>query len=243
LSRSKDSPLNTQWWKWTIVGVAIIGLSLAWHFLPLGEWVRLFADWVKEKGALGVALFAGGYVLGTVFFFPPSLLNVAAGLTFGLWGFPLALASETIAAALAFLIARHLARDVVDKWAKQNEKFEAIDAAVGENGAKIVVLLRLSLLVPFSVANYSFGLTQVRFWPYVLASAIGMTPSTLVYVYLGHVGKATLDRGVQQTMTTQQGVLLGIGLAATVAVTAYLSILAKKALRKKGLSQGDRKQP
>ena len=238
MSKSKSFWRNKALWKWAILGLALIGLFVGSRFLPFGAWIQAFTGWVKGKGALGVALFAGGYVLGTICFFPGSLLTLAAGVAFGLWGIPLALGSATVGASLAFLVARYLARGAIEKRAKQNEKFQAIDAAVGENGWKIVGLLRLSPLVPFNLANYFFGLTQVKFWPYVLASLVGMAPGTVLYVYLGHVGKATLAGGGEQKITTQQWALLGIGLAATAAVTVYLTILAKKALKKKGASQG-----
>ena len=222
--------------KWAVLGVVVIGLFVASRFLPFGEWIEQFTDWIKEKGTLGIVLFAGGYVLGTILFFPGSLLTLAAGVAFGLWGIPVALCSATVGAALAFLVARYLARGAIEKRAKQNAKFAAIDSAVGENGWKIVGLLRLSPLVPFNLANYCFGLTQVKFWPYVLASFVGMAPGTTLYVYLGYVGKATLSGGGGQKSTTQEWVLLGVGLAATVAVTVYLTILAKKALKKKRTS-------
>ena len=62
----------------------------------------------------------------------------------------------------------------MERWARENPRFEAIDAAIREQGWKVVALLRLSPLVPFSLSNYLYGLTAVRFWPYVAASAAGM---------------------------------------------------------------------
>lgn len=216
--------------KWIALGLVVVGLLIASRFLPFGDWVQAFTDWVKGKGALGATLFAGGYVLGTLAFFPGSLLTISAGVAFGWWGIPLALGSATLGASLAFLVARYLARGAIEERAKRHEKFKAIDAAVGENGWKIVGLLRLSPLVPFNLANYFFGLTQVKFWPYALASLVCMAPGTVLYVYLGHVGKMTLTGGGETS--TGQWVLLGIGLLATATVTVYITRLAKQALKK-----------
>ncbi|MGI8966548.1 MAG: TVP38/TMEM64 family protein, partial [Limisphaerales bacterium] len=138
--------------------------------------------------------------------------------------------SATLGASFSFLIGRYLARDKVEKRAHKNEKLRAIDAAIGEQGWKIVGLLRLSPFIPFNFSNYFFGITKIRFWPYVLASWIGMLPGTLLYVYLGHIGKATFGGGHQRT--TQEYVFLGVGLVATIALTIYLTRLAKKALKK-----------
>ena len=53
-----------------------------------------------------------------------------------------------------------------------NKKFLAIDKAIGENGFKVVTLLRLSPLLPFSLGNYLYGLTSVKFLPYVLGRLV-----------------------------------------------------------------------
>lgn len=73
-----------------------------------------------------------------------------------------------MAASVAFLIARYFARERILKLVEDNKKFLAIDKAIGENGFRVVTLLRLSPLLPFSLGNYLYGLTSVKFVPYVL---------------------------------------------------------------------------
>jgi uncharacterized membrane protein YdjX (TVP38/TMEM64 family) len=97
---------------------------------------------------------------------------------------------------------------------------------------KIVLLLRLSPVFPFNLLNYGLGLTRVRFLDYLLAS-IGMLPGTLLYVYYGMVagevaaavGGAAVERG------PAYWTLLAIGLLATVAVTAVVTRIARRAFR------------
>lgn len=81
-----------------------------------------------------------------------------------------------MAASAAFLIARYFARDRILKLVEGNKKFLAIDKAIGENGFRVVTLLRLSPLLPFSLGNYLYGLTSVKFVPYVLGR--------FAYIYL-----------------------------------------------------------
>ncbi|MEP6664310.1 MAG: TVP38/TMEM64 family protein [Verrucomicrobiota bacterium] len=226
-TKIKDWP-----WKWIGLGVALIGLIVASRFLPLGEWTKTFSDWIKNKGAIGYVIFVAAYVIGTILFFPASLMTIAAGVIFGLGkGIVVALSSATLGASLSFLIGRHLARGMVEKRIGKNEKFQAVNDAIGEQGWKIVGLLRLSPLVPFNVSNYFFGVTKVKFWQYVLASFVGMAPGTALYVYLGYAGKAALGGGKSEHSPAQY-VFLGVGLAATIAVTVYVSHLAKKKLKK-----------
>ena len=116
--------------------------------------------------------------------------------------------------------------------AASSARFEAIDRAIGIQGWKIVGLLRLSPVIPFNLSNYLYGLTSVRFMPYVISSWLGMIPGTVMYVYLGTVSKAGLDAAAGATERTwQQDALLSVGLVATIAVTVLITHIARKALK------------
>src|SRR5438105_9768541 len=174
--------------------VSVIALFLAMRFLPVQQWLKSFNDWVGQMGVAGVFIFIGVYALATVLLAPGSILTIGAGFAFGLWkGFLAVSAGSTLGAALAFLVARFIARQKIEAMAKENEKFQRIDRAIGEQGAKLVFLLRLSPVIPFNLSNYFYGLTGMKFWPYVLASWIGMMPGTFLYVYIGAAGKAAVS--------------------------------------------------
>ena len=128
-----------------------------------------------------------GYVVATVAFIPGSVLTLAAGAIFGLGqGVIYVMIGATTGASLAFLLARFVAREAIAQRVAGNPRFAAIDRAVGREGFKIVVLLRLSPVFPFNMLNYGLGLTNVRFTDYVAAS-IGMLPGSLLYTYSGFV--------------------------------------------------------
>lgn len=221
-----------------LIGFALVlvALSIASAMFPVRDSVIAFSIWIKELGPVGVAVFIGVYAIATVLLLPGWILTVTAGFLFGIvTGTAIALSGATLGAALAFLVARHLVRDSVQKLARSSPRFAAIDRAIGENGWKIVGLLRLNPLIPFSVSNYLYGISAIRFWPYVLVSAIAMLPGALLYAYLGAIGKATL--GARSTLGIPQYVLLGIGLAATIAVTMLLGRIARNALKKTGASR------
>jgi uncharacterized membrane protein YdjX (TVP38/TMEM64 family) len=112
------------------------------------------------------------------------------------------------------------------------ELFAALDQAVAAGGFKIVLLTRLSPLFPFTLLNYALGLTKVRFLDYVLASWIGMLPGTVMYVYLGSTVTELADVAAGNVEGgSARLVLFLVGLAATVAVTVYVTRLARLALR------------
>jgi uncharacterized membrane protein YdjX (TVP38/TMEM64 family) len=223
-------------WKWLAFGVILLGLVVAARLLPVAQWLEAFNAWVGHLGPWGIALFIVVYVLATVLLLPGSVLTVGAGFVFGLgWAFFAVSIGSTVGAALAFLVSRFVARERVETMAKGNETFRRIDQAIGEQGAKLIFLLRLSPLIPFNLSNYFYGLTAVKFWPYVLASWIGMMPGTLLYVYLGTAGKAGLQAasGADSGRSPLEWTFLGVGLAATIAVTIWVTKIARNALRKK----------
>ncbi len=150
-------------------------------------------------------------------------------------GFLAVSAGSTLGAALAFLVARFIARDKVEAIAERNDKFRNIDNAIGKQGAKLVFLLRLSPVIPFNLSNYFYGLTGVKFWPYVLASWIGMMPATFLYVYIGTAGKAAVSAAAEGKMMKhgwQYWTFMSVGLAATVIVTIWVTKIARAALHR-----------
>jgi uncharacterized membrane protein YdjX (TVP38/TMEM64 family) len=223
--------------KWILAALAVVGLLAASRLLPVASWTRQLEGWIAGMGAAGYVAFYAVYVVASLLFVPGSALTIAAGFVFGLLrGTLIVSAASTAAAALAFLIARYVARAAVQARARRDQRFAAIDKAIGERGWKIVALLRLSPAVPFSLSNYFYGLTAIRFGPYLLTSWLAMLPGTVLYVYLGAAGKAAA-RGAGRTPL--ENAYLALGLAATVAVTVYLTRVARKALRKAGAAPGD----
>ncbi len=216
--------------------VMVIALLLAMRFVPVQQWLRNFNNWVGQMGMAGIFIFIIVYAVATVLVAPGSVLTIGAGFVFGLWkGFLAVSAGSTLGAALAFVIARFIARERVAVIAQRNEKFRAIDSAIGKQGVKLIFLLRLSPVIPFNLSNYFYGLTAVKFWPYVLASWIGMMPGTFLYVYIGAAGKAAVSAaadGEEMKHGWQYWTLISFGLVATVVVTIWVTKIARDALRR-----------
>lgn len=209
---------------------AVVGLLL------LGRWgghyVPAFAARVHAMGALGPIAFIAGYVVATVLGIPGSLLTLAAGAIFGLaagvlWVF----IGATLGASAAFLVGRYLARGLVERRVARNPRFAAIDGAIARDARRIVFLLRLSPAVPFTLLNYLLGLTRVRFVDFLVAS-VGMLPGTVLYVYYGKLAGdvAAAAGGGTPPRGTAYYAVLALGLVATVAVTALITRLARRAL-------------
>jgi uncharacterized membrane protein YdjX (TVP38/TMEM64 family) len=221
--------------KATVATAGGIGALLALWYFPLQDLLRSALAWIDGLGLLGALLFVALYVAACVFFVPGSLLTLGAGAVYGvLQGTALVSVASTLGATAAFLVGRYLARDWVARKIAGNARFRAVDEAVAREGWKIVGLTRLSPVFPFVFLNYAYGVTRVSVRDYVLASWIGMLPGTVLYVYLGSLAGdlARLGAG-ERTRTPGEWALYAVGLAATVAVTVYVTRIARAALARR----------
>lgn len=215
-----------------IVGVAVGLVGLFFLGRELGGYVPRFAEWVEGLGIWGPTVYAAGYAVATVAFVPGSILTMVSGAIFGLWeGTLIVFFGATVGTALAFLLARYVARSAVERKLRGRPRFAKIDRAVSGSGLKIVFLMRLSPVFPYNLLNYALGLTSVRFVDYVIAS-LGMLPGTFLYVYYGKVlgNLAAVTAGAEVEPGIGQWVFIGVGLVATIVVTTLVTRIARRAL-------------
>lgn len=191
-------------------------------------------EWIDSLGSLGAIAYITLYIIATIAFLPGSIVTLSAGVVFGIvWGSIYVFIGASLGATAAFLIGRYLARDWVFKKIAGNEKFRAIDEAVGKEGFKIVLLTRLSPVFPFTLLNYAFGVTGVSLKDYILGF-VGMIPGTIMYVYLGSLtGNLAIGTEGQPSSPALEWTIRIIGFMATVAVTVYVTRIARKALEEK----------
>lgn len=198
-------------------------------------WLRNALQWIQNLGPIGAIAFIVLYTIATVAFLPGSILTLGAGVVFGVvLGSIYVFIGATLGATAAFLVGRYLARGWVARKIAGNEKFKAIDDAVGREGFKIVLLTRLSPVFPFNLLNYAYGVTGVSLKDYFLGS-VGMIPGTIMYVYIGSLAGslAMVGTEAQPTNPVAQWTIRIVGFIATVAVTVYVTKVAKKALDEK----------
>jgi uncharacterized membrane protein YdjX (TVP38/TMEM64 family) len=197
--------------------------------------LRSALQWVESLGIIGGIAFIAIYIIATVAFLPGSILTLGAGVVFGvLLGAVYVFVGATLGAIAAFLVGRYLARGWISKKIEGNQKFAVIDKAVAKEGFKIVLLTRLSPVFPFNLLNYAFGITGVSLKDYALGS-IGMIPGTVMYVYIGSLAGdlARIGTESQPTNPAVQWAIRIIGFIATVAVTVYVTRIARQALAEK----------
>lgn len=215
-----------------VIGGALLLASARW--LPLAGWVGSGVDAARDAGLAGAVAFSLVYAVVTLSLVPASLLTLAAGVAWGpVRGAAVVWPGAMLGAVAAYHLSRTVLRDAVARRLGANVHLAALDEAVGEEGAWVTFLLRLSPVVPFGVLNYALGLTRVRPLPYTAATAAGIVPGTLAYAWLGaaagQVG-AVVARGEGFDVRTALG---GVGLLATLLATWRIGRAARAALARR----------
>ena len=220
--------------KLVVTAAFLIGLAAVSYFFPVLPALQNLCTWVGSLGLLGVLVVALLLAIGSLLFLPASPFIIAGSAVFG---FPLgvvaALTGLALGASGGFCLSRWFLRKEISAQFRKNETFRAIDIAIEKEGWKIVILLRLCP-IPFGFANYLYGLTAVRFRPYLVASLIGGLPSLLLFCQLGTAGKAGLDAVASGHLGRSTGelVVLGISAVATICAIVLIPLFARKAVQK-----------
>lgn len=207
-------------------------LAMAW-FLPLGDWLEAAGDWGRANPVPGTLVYVAVFAVASVFLVPGSWIAMAGGYLYGLeTGAALAIAGGGAGATAAFLNARTLARGWALGMMQSRPDLLALDRALGEETFLLVLLSRLSLLIPYNLLNYFYGVTAVRAVPYAIASAIGLIPAMIFYTYVGTLAgdMEALWSGEIETGLAGR-IYIVAGLAAAILVIVFVHRIATRALR------------
>ena len=175
-------------------GLIVLAGSLS--LLPVAEWVAVLVGWGQEHPVAGPVAYLLFVAIATVLFLPGSIAMMIGGLLFGMLpGFLLAAIAVPLGAQCAFEFGRFLVRPWVRRKVANNARMQKIEGALRNEAFLIIVLTRLSLILPFNLLNYVYGATLVSARTHFGATAIGMLPPVALFVYLG-----TLARDLSQIL-------------------------------------------
>jgi uncharacterized membrane protein YdjX (TVP38/TMEM64 family) len=206
------------------VGLGLGASKLAAPYMPG------FTEWVNTLGVWAPAAFIVGYIVATVCMMPAFLLTIAGGAVFGmLKGSVLVFIGSTIGAAIAFTLGRTVLRSWVAAQIAKNQTLQIVDRVVGQEGLKLMFLLRLSGIAPFVLTNYAMGVTSVSLAHFLLA-LLGMLPTIATYT-VGQSGAQTPGAGAIPSW------ILWMGITAAVILAVTITRIVQKALREAQMRQ------
>ena len=213
---------------WIAVGAGALVVLAAAVVLPLADWSARLESMLQGM-ALGAALavFCALNIAGTLLLIPAWVFPLVAGAVFGFgWGLAASVFSAAAAALAAFVLARTIARQRVERAVKRHRSFAVVREAIERKPWSTVALLRLSPVMPSGLKSYGFGLMRIEVWTYLLASIAGMLPGILLKVYIGDAGREALSDGGAAKWS-----LFAAGIAATMALAFVLRRTARTSLK------------
>lgn len=215
------------------LALVIIVIALLSHFIPVIPFVAELQRRVTGMGRSGAVLYPLLFAACNVLLLPGGILSVGAGFFFGLWwGFFIVLLGNSIGAAVSFALSHWFGARYLSGRLSHNPMLQVLDKAVARDAWKIIFLCQLHPLFPTSLLNYLFGLTRIRFWPYMLWTAAGRAPGLFLYTYLGTLGQLGLNlaRGKSHPRIVEYWTWGG-AFAITVLLFILLTRMAMRALR------------
>jgi pyruvate/2-oxoglutarate dehydrogenase complex dihydrolipoamide dehydrogenase (E3) component/uncharacterized membrane protein YdjX (TVP38/TMEM64 family) len=210
-----------------IIVLAVIAVVLSYWFFDLGRYLTLeeikagqtqLDSWRNGAPVLTSLLFFVLYIAVAALSLPgAAVLTLVAGALFGLvWGVVLVSFASSIGATLAFLVARFILRDSVQK--RFGDRLQAINKGIEQEGAFYLFTLRLVPIFPFFLINLLMGLTPIRTLTFYWISQVGMLAGTVVYV----------NAGTQLAQIESIGGILSPGLVLSFAALGIFPLIGKK---------------
>ncbi len=228
--------------KFALLALLLLSVSLGWLVVnyPVTEWLVSYAGWARANLVYSIPLFVLVYVTVTVLMAPGWILTVLGGYLYGwLLGTAVVSLASLAGAVAAFLAARTLVRDWVAERAQGFPRFAALDKAIKRHGFEVVFLTRVSVVFPYNLLNYLYGITRIDLGRYVLATWLGMIPVIAMYVFAGATADDILALARGETETGNTGIVLSV--LAVVAVILLVVILTRTATRilEEDLAEGE----
>ena len=180
--------------------IVIASVLLLSHFLPIIDFVVALQRRVLGLGAWSAICYALLFAGCNVLLLPGGILCVGAGFFFGLWwGFFIVLLGNAVGAAISFAISRGLGGRWLQRQPAASPLLSVLKKAVERDAWKIIFLTQLHPLFPTSLLNYLYGLTPIRFGPYMFWTTVGRAPGLFLYTYLGTLGQYGLNLALGRT--------------------------------------------
>ena len=171
-----------------VAGVLLVLASAAWFYFSRCDALDRdsLVGLLRDSGPWALLVYAALYIVASPVPFVAPVLDVAAGLAFGLVPATLAtLVVATLSAFVPFTLARRLGREWVEAKLRGRKLDAAYQRSGGQGGFLFVFLMRLAPVLPWEIQNYVAGLSKVSATTFALATVLGIIPGTTSLVWLG----------------------------------------------------------
>ncbi len=171
---------------WPLAGLCllIIVSLVVGPTVDLQQHMETGQAWAAALGAWAPGAYIFVCVVATLMGVPGTPLTLLAVFLFGsALGFVVMVVASSASAILAFLIARHVGRDVLMQRLGGTEPFRRLSELIKEHQWIAIPFVQVVPLFPFAVVNYGLGLTGIALWRYVFWSELIIIPGEAVLAF------------------------------------------------------------
>ena len=172
-----------------LILLVLLGLSAAWRWTPLGEWlsVERINGWLDHlRGNPWTPLIIiGGYTVGSLILVPVTLMILATAFAFGpLTGSAYSLVGCLMAAVLTYALGRYLGRDTVRRLG--GSRLNRVSRRLANHGLLTMFSVQLLPIAPYTLVNIVAGASRIRLRDFVLGTMLGIAPGILAISFFEH---------------------------------------------------------
>ena len=215
------------------LGLALVALvTLVALSGPVRAVFQGLLGYLEDVGPWGAAVIIGAFAVSTVLLIPTPLLSLGAGFIYGpVAGLAVAMTGITLGAVTAQVSGRLVAGCLARSPGLRSPKWARVVEGVDEGGFRLLVLLRMSSLFPYTWMNYAIAMTRASLSANAAATFLGMLPMIALQVYL-----ASLARDLTEALEGGGGVgwtevaVLGLGAVISIAVILHVARVTRRKL-------------
>jgi len=165
---------------WVLLLGSFYGL-LRLNDLTLADGVITVSRWLAGS-RLGPLFFILLYVVGPLLFFPATLISLLGGFLFGPWGIPFVIIGSNASALVAYSIGRYYGKGMIQEHGEG--LIQRYAQRMRRHSFQTVLIMHL-IFLPHELVNYSVGLLQIGWKPFLAGTALGSFVATISIVMLG----------------------------------------------------------
>ncbi len=208
-----------------IISLILVLTYVAFRFDFVSNFDNL-KEFLLSFNELGWIIFILLFALAALFSVHGSILAIVGAIVYGpVLGGILSVIGATLGAALAFITARYLLRDSMEKKFANNLVYQKINEGIEKNGTDFLIITRLVIIFPYNIQNFIYGLTNIGFIKYTIITFFTIIPGTFLYTFLA-------DELVNNGFSFSSETLIKVFVASV--LLAALAILPRKYFERKG---------
>ena len=180
--------------KISMLVLIVVGIPLYLWFFH-GDWIKSFENiddvvaFLEKYETQSIFVYIGLQIVQIVIsIIPGQVFQMAAGYIYGFWPALLfAMTGALLGTTLSFMLAKALGRDFLHIFFGEEKMSYYIERLNSKKMYAIVFFLYLIPGIPKDMVSYAAGVSEIKFKPFLIISALGRLPGMIGCLLMGYM--------------------------------------------------------